>query len=58
MYRSDNDRSIKAEGHNLHKYNSKSYAADNRMQYGMYRLVEVNVTLVTLISYLSISSKI
>ena len=43
MYRSDNDRSIKAEEHNLHKYNSKSYIADNRLQYGMYRLVEVNV---------------
>ena len=41
MYRSDNDRSIKAEEQNLHKYNSKSYIADNR--YGMYRLVEVNV---------------
>ena len=32
MYRSDNDRSIKAEEHNLHKYNSKSYIADNRLQ--------------------------
>ena len=43
MYRSDNDRLIKAEEHNLHKYNSKSYIADNRLQYGMHRLVEVNV---------------
>ena len=40
MYRSD-DRSIKAE-HNLHKYYSTSYT-DNRLQYGIYRLVEVNV---------------
>ena len=43
MYRSDNDRSIKAEEHNLHKNNSKSNIEDNRLQYGMYRLVEVNV---------------
>ena len=44
MYKSDNDRSIKAtEEHNLHKYNSKSYIADNRLQYGMHRLVKVNV---------------
>ena len=42
MYRSDNDRSIKAEEHNLHKYNSKNYIADNRLQYGMYRLVEID----------------
>ena len=40
MYRSDNDRSIKAEEHDLHKYNSKSNIADNRLQYGMYRLVD------------------
>ena len=32
MYRSDNDRSIKAEEHNLHNYNSESYIADNRLQ--------------------------
>ena len=32
MYRSDNDRSIKSEEHNLHKYNCKSYIADNRLQ--------------------------
>ena len=43
MYRSHNERSIKAEEHNLHEYNSKHYIADNRLQYGMYRLVEVNV---------------
>ena len=42
MYRFDNDRSIKAEEHNLHKYNSNSYIANNKLQYGMYRLVEVN----------------
>ena len=42
MYRSDNDRSIKANEHNLHKYNSINYIADNRLQYGMYRLVEID----------------
>ena len=28
MYRADNDRSLKAEEHNLHTYNSKSYIAE------------------------------
>ena len=51
MYRSDNDRSVKAEEHNLHKDNSKSYIADNRLQYGMYRLVEVNVRLLIIMHY-------
>ena len=51
MYRSDNDRSIKVEEHNLHKYNSESNIADNSLQYGMYRLMEVNVRPLKLFMY-------
>ena len=37
MYRSENDRSTKAQEYNTHKYYSeKIYLTDNKLQYGMH----------------------
>ena len=41
MYRSDNDRSIKAQEYNVHKY--YIYQTDIKLQYGRYKLEETNV---------------
>ena len=43
MDRSDNDRSIKGQEYNNTNSTVNIYITDNRLQYGMYRLVEVNV---------------
>ena len=44
MYRSGNDRSIKAQECNIYSNIAvKIYYTDNKLQYGMYRLVEANV---------------
>ena len=51
MYRSGNDRSIKAQEYNILKYCSKIYETDNKLQYGMYRLVEANVRLSFIMHY-------
>ena len=46
-----NDRSIKTQGYNIHKYCSKIYLTDNKLLCGMYRIVEVNFRLSFIMHY-------